>query len=184
MQPGREHTLEWLGLSAAGKPVPDGRYRVTVSAPGAAEREAGSVELFGHFYPVRGRHGIRGAVGQFHAPRNGGRIHEGFDVTAKCGTPLAAIRAGRVTRRGYDSRLYGHFIEIRGDGEKTSYFFAHMPKPSPYRRGDRVLTGAIVGRIGLTGNAAGTPCHLHLQVKQRGRLVDPYPLLRRWDRNS
>jgi murein DD-endopeptidase MepM/ murein hydrolase activator NlpD len=182
--PGAEQEIEWAGLTAAGRPVDDGIYRVLVGAPGGVEQEAGKVSLYGHFFPVRGPHGTRGPIGTFHAPRNGGRIHEGFDVTGRCGTPLAAVRAGTVIRKGYDPTLYGNFIQIRGVGEKTTYFFAHMVKPTSYKRGDDVLTGAIVGRIGITGNAAGTPCHLHIQVTEKGRLVDPYPLLRKWDRTS
>ena len=48
--------------------------------------------------------------------------------------------------------------------------------------GDRVKTGEGLGEIGLTGNAAGTPCHLHVEIRRSGRTVDPKPYLARWDR--
>ena len=50
--------------------------------------------------------------------------------------------------------------------------------------GDRVRTGEELGEIGLTGNAAGTPCHLHIEIRASGRTVDPKPYLKRWDRYS
>ena len=34
--------------------------------------------------------------------------------------------------------------------------------------GDRVATGEVIGTVGKTGNAATTPPHLHLQVKEDG----------------
>ena len=42
------------------------------------------------------RTGRRGAIGEFGAPRSGGRTHEGFDIVAPCGAGLVAVRGGRV----------------------------------------------------------------------------------------
>jgi hypothetical protein len=47
----------------------------------------GAIEYFRHVFPVRGPHGERGPVGEFGAPRDGGRIHEGFDILAACEWP-------------------------------------------------------------------------------------------------
>ena len=140
--------------------------------------------FYGHVFPVDGPHGERGAVGVFHAPRNGGRIHEGFDITAACGTPLVAVRTGRVRKVGFDPVLYGYFALIGGEGERRSYFYAHMPSPAWVRRGERVHEGERIGAVGETGNAVGTGCHLHFEVHADGAPVDPWPLLSRWDRYS
>ena len=127
---------------------------------------------------------MRGAIGEYHAPRSGGRIHEGFDVTAACGAQLVAVRSGRVRRRGFDPVLYGNYLLIKGEGEPRSYFYAHLIRPALVRRGQRVLEGQRVGAVGETGNAAGTGCHLHFEIHVRGVPVDPEPALRRWDRYS
>jgi murein DD-endopeptidase MepM/ murein hydrolase activator NlpD len=127
---------------------------------------------------------VRGAVGAYHAPRSGGRIHEGFDVTAACGAELVAVRNGRVLQRGYDPVLYGNYLLIHGEGERRSYFYAHMPRPARVRRGERVWEGERVGTVGETGNAVGTGCHLHFEIHVRGVAVNPEPDLRRWDRYS
>ena len=52
-----------------GRPVADGTYRVVVAVAGGNQKDAGSVELHRHFFPVRGPHGTRGPVGDFGALR-------------------------------------------------------------------------------------------------------------------
>ena len=133
---------------------------------------------------MQGPHGVRGAVGTYHAPRSGGRVHEGFDITAACGTELVAVRNGRVLRRGFDPVLYGNYLLVHGEGERRSYFYAHLPRPAAVRPGERVWEGERVGSVGETGNAAGTGCHLHFEIHVGGVAINPEPALRRWDRYS
>jgi murein DD-endopeptidase MepM/ murein hydrolase activator NlpD len=184
VQPGDDKTQIWDGLNEDGVPVADDTYKVLIGDGTGGDQQAGTVSLRGHFFPVRGPHGTRGAVGRFHASRNGGRIHQGFDVTGHCGTPLAAVRAGTVVRNSFDPRLDGNFVVIRGLGERRSYLYAHMVRRSTFQRGDQVHLGDIVGHIGQTGNAAGTPCHLHFEVHLGKRRLDPEPFLRDWDSYS
>jgi murein DD-endopeptidase MepM/ murein hydrolase activator NlpD len=184
VQPGIDRVENWDGLTNGGRPVADGTYRVIVAVAGGNEREAGNVELHRHLFPVRGRHGTRGPVGDFGTLRSGGRRHKGFDVTGRCGIPLAAAVTGTVVKRAYDPRLDGNFVVIRGLGERRKYWYAHMVHPSPFERGDEVHVGQIVGHIGRTGNAGSTPCHLHFEIHVGGRPVDPEPYLRAWDRYS
>jgi len=155
-------------------------------APAAARvgTGGGGVPYYGHVFPVQGSHGVRGAIGEFHAPRNGGRIHEGFDITAACGTALVAVRNGKVLRSGFDPVLYGWYLLIHGEGERRGYFYAHMPRPATVGRGQEVIEGERVGAVGETGNAAGTGCHLHFEIQVRGVAVNPEGDLRRWDRYS
>ncbi|MFN8159621.1 MAG: peptidoglycan DD-metalloendopeptidase family protein [Solirubrobacterales bacterium] len=175
------HRLLWFGRTWAGEEAPDGRYAVMVGRRGHGLRRAGGFVLHGHAFPVAGPHATRGPIGEFGAPRSGGRRHEGFDVVAACGAALRAVRGGRVLRRGFDPVLYGNFVLIHGGGEHRSYFYAHLPRPAPVRRGERVRTGQRVGAVGMTGNAARVGCHLHFEIHVRGVPVDPEPALRRWD---
>jgi len=183
-RPGRRLARVWNGRTRRGKVATDGRYEFRVGPAGGAMRFAGRFRLRTHVFPVAGPHGTRGATGEFGAPRSGGRTHEGFDITAGCGTHLVAARGGKVKKVGYDPVLYGYYVLI--DGLKTSqdYFYAHLLAPPPVSRHDRIHTGERVGRVGRTGNAATTPCHLHFEVRVHGRPVDPEPYLHRWDRRS
>lgn len=144
----------------------------------------GGISYYGHVFPVQGAHGLRGAIGTYHAPRSGGRIHEGFDVTAACGAKLVAVRNGRVLRRGFDLVLYGNYLLIHGEGERRSYFYAHLARPAAVSQGERVWEGEGVGVVGETGNAAGTGCHLHFEIHERGVPINPEAALRSWDRYS
>lgn len=157
---------------------------LAASASAQISSRDGGLPYYGHVFPVQGPHGVRGAVGAYHAPRSGGRIHEGFDITAACGEDLVAVRNGRVLRRGFDPVLYGNYLLIHGEGERRSYFYSHLARPASVRRGEGVLEGEQVGLVGETGNAAGTGCHLHFEIRVRGVAINPEPALRRWDRYS
>ncbi len=122
---------------------------------GRAFASDGGTRFYGHVFPVAGPHWLRGPIGEFGAPRS-----------------------------GYDPVLYGNYLLIGGEGERRSYFYAHLPRPSPLRRGDGVLTGQSVGAVGDTGNARTVGCHLHFEIHVAGQPIDPAPPLRRWDRYS
>ena len=94
------------------------------------------------------------------------------------------MRNGRVLRRGFDPVLYGNYLLIHGEGERRSYFYAHLVRPARVRRGELVIEGERVGAVGETGNAAGTGCHLHFEIHERGVAVNPEAELRRWDAYS
>ena len=159
----------------------NGTYVVRAGPAGRPTRKLGAFAWRRFAYPVDGPHGVRGYWGEFGAPRSDGRTHQGFDITADCGTRVVAARGGRVMRSGFDPQLHGNFVVIRGratvcaSGTRTSVADRRCAE------GDRVRSGQLVGRIGQTGNAAGTPCHLHFELRRDGP-IDPAPYLRRWDR--
>ncbi len=169
--------LRWGGLTAAGEVAATGRYAVRLDG-----NLLGTFGFRSHIYPIRGSHHDRGGIGDFHAPRNGGRIHEGYDVMSPCGTPLVAARGGRVRRSTFDPVLYGNLVIIRGRRTHRDYWYAHLQSTPRVTKGDRVRTGARLGEVGATGNAASVGCHLHFEVRQRGEPIDPAPLLHEWDR--
>jgi murein DD-endopeptidase MepM/ murein hydrolase activator NlpD len=182
--PDRRHGIVWNGVTRHGHAAHDGRYQFRVGRRGDDTQRAGSFSLHGHIYPVRGPHGYRGPIGDFGAPRSGGRTHEGFDITAACGTRLDAARGGRVVKRGYDPKLYGNFVLINGRKTPVSYFYAHLRRPATVAKGDRVHTAQRIGEVGKTGNARTVGCHLHFEMHRHGRPFDPEPYVRKWDRWS
>ncbi len=174
-RPGRRLTRVWNGLTRRGRAVDDGRYEFRVGPVGGPLRFAGRLRLHTHVFPVDGSHGTRGAIGEFGATRNGGRVHEGFDITASCGTPLVVARGGTVQKVGFDPVLYGYYVLIDGLESSEDYFYSHLIAPPPVRKRERIRTGQFVGRVGQTGNAASTPCHLHFEIRIHGAPVDPEP---------
>jgi len=139
-----------------------------------------------HVFPVRGRHDFGGAGADFGSGR-AGHSHQGQDVFAACGTPLAAARGGKVQFRGYHAAA-GHYIVIDGDGTDLDYAYMHLTSRSPFAKGDTVATGQRIGSVGDSGNARG--CHLHFELwatpgwYEGGRPVDPLRALKAWDRWS
>ena len=110
------------------------------------------------------------------APRGGGRHHQGVDIFAKPGTPVRSTTEGIVIRVGQNS-LGGNVVWVMGPGRQTHYY-AHLRDFGAFQFGDRVLAGDIVGYVGDTGNARGTPHHLHYGVYELGGIaINPYPLL-------
>jgi murein DD-endopeptidase MepM/ murein hydrolase activator NlpD len=175
-----EHVM-WDGVTGGGEVAPNGTYRVRLTAPSGAARNAGTFILHSHIYPIQGRHVDRGPIGRFGAPRDGGRTHEGYDVNAACGTRLVAARGGTVVRSTYDPVLYGNLVIIHGERTERDYWYAHMLHPSPLHTGDSVRTGQPIGRVGKTGNARTIGCHLHFEIRKRGVPIDPEPALHAWD---
>jgi murein DD-endopeptidase MepM/ murein hydrolase activator NlpD len=183
--PYKRQTLRWKGMLSRHRVAPAGHYRLEIKAPGHKPRPTAWLRLLSGKFPVRGPHDYGGSVQRFGAPRSGGRVHEGQDVFAACGTRVAAARGGRVQARGSDPVLYGNWIVIDARGSRTDYRYAHFQHAASVHEGERVRTGEAVGRIGRTGNARSVGCMLHFEVWphgwNHGGPVDPLPILKRWD---
>lgn len=125
-------------------------------------------------FPVEGADG-RDIGSRFGDPRAGGRrSHRGVDIFAPRGTAVLAATDGRITRVG-TNRLGGNVVHMRGE-DGLSFYYAHLHRQS-VRTGVQVRAGEPLGEVGNTGNARGTPPHLHFGVFRRGEAVDPYGYL-------
>lgn len=109
------------------------------------------------------------------AARSGGRSHEGIDIFARRGTPVVAATEGIVMRVG-SNRLGGQVVWVLGPGGQRHYY-AHLEHFSDVRPGMRVEAGRTLGYVGTTGNAKGTPPHLHYSIYGVGGATNPYPIL-------
>jgi peptidoglycan LD-endopeptidase LytH len=108
--------------------------------------------------------------------RSEGRRHEGVDIFARRGTPIRASVGGVVGRVGTD-RLGGRTVYVTGPGG-FHHYYAHLERYAALKPGDWIRAGTVVGYVGDSGNARGTPPHLHYGVYTPGwQAVNPYPLL-------
>lgn len=131
-------------------------------------------------FPIDGPYDLP-LINSWGYPRAPGTIdehwHEGIDIFAPDGTPLVAAEGGTVTDIGVGT-LGGLKIWVLGDSG-TRWYYAHLSAFNPELSvGDVVAAGDLIGYVGATGNAVGTPPHLHLQMHpDGGRPVNPYPIL-------
>lgn len=102
------------------------------------------------------------------------RVHRGVDISVPVGTPVRAMKGGRVTHAG---RMGGFGIAVILDhGGGTHSIYAHLSEPR-VRAGDAVDGQQVVGLSGQSGNVTGP--HLHFEVWRSGRPEDPVALLGR-----
>ncbi len=98
------------------------------------------------------------------------RMHEGVDFGAPIGTPVVAAADGVVEQANWAGG-YGRWIRLRHSGGiETAY--AHLSGwAAGLSAGEAVRRGQVIGYVGSTGLSTGP--HLHFEVIDRGRPVDP-----------
>ena len=127
-------------------------------------------------FPMQGRCSFSDT---WHAPRGGGRLHEGVDIIGSRGLAIYAVVDGTITRMLSGGALSGNSIRLTApDG--TYFFYAHLDGfAAGLTAGQTVRAGQVIGYNGSTG--ASTP-HLHFEVHpQGGAAVNPYPLVKAID---
>ena len=132
----------------------------------------------------------------FSAPRNGGAdAHNAIDICGASGLRIVAACSGTVaeywrTRNGRHpgvgtSAGGGNFVVIIDDKNGYFHYYAHMKYPSQVHSEQQIAKGQLLGYLGDTGRARGTPPHLHYQVSIRDArhmlqsFLNPYSELRR-----
>jgi peptidoglycan LD-endopeptidase LytH len=118
----------------------------------------------------------RQVANTWHAPRGTDRLHEGQDIFAPKGTPIYSATSGFVYNVG-ENNLGGQTVSVIGDGGRV-YYYAHLDSYAPgISVGDPVTRQTVLGYVGTTGNAQGTPPHLHFGVYTSSGAINPLPLL-------
>jgi Peptidase family M23 len=120
-------------------------------------------------------------VDTFGAPRMTGtkyqHKHEGTDIFAPIGTKLLATTRGVIERKGV-AVLGGNKLWLHGE-DGTQYYYAHLSAfVEGVDDGTVVEAGQVIGYVGITGNAVGTPSHLHFEIHPGGGgAINPFPTL-------
>ncbi len=150
------------------------RARQKIFIPGgtlsAWERASAIGEVFKS--PVRGR--LTSKMGFRIDPFTKRRAyHSGIDIANKIGTPIYASQYGRVVFAGYRGNFGKTVIIVHPQGYSTLY--GHLDRIT-VKRGQAVSQGERIGTLGNTGRSTGS--HLHFEVHQNGKLVDPLKVIR------
>lgn len=132
--------------------------------------------LRGFCHPLQGKgwlsQGIRGTTHK-------GRMEYAYDLGASIGTPVYAMRAGKVIGvrdkypdigGGRDKAHKFNYVFIRHDGGYRSVY-VHLQqgfrRKTNIKSGDMVRAGQLIGYSGNSGWSTGP--HLHVEVQKPGR---------------
>jgi peptidase M23-like protein len=141
----------------------------------------------GYVFPV---YGPSSFSNDFGAPRADTAWHHGNDIFAQLGAPLLAVADGTLFLVGWNT-IGGNRLWLR-DMQGNEFYYAHLSAYSPLARdGAHVHAGDVIGFVGHTGDAEGTPSHLHFEIhpvellwKGYDGVVNPYPFLLAWRRQA
>jgi murein DD-endopeptidase MepM/ murein hydrolase activator NlpD len=138
----------------------------------------------GHYvFPV---YGPSSYIDTFGAARSDVSYHHGDDIFGQLGQPLVAVADGTVFSVGWN-KVGGNRLWLL-DEQGNQFYYAHLSAFSTAAvNGARVKAGEVVGFMGRTGDAEGTPYHLHFEIHPVSFLylgydgaVDPTPYLDAW----
>ncbi|MBN2298833.1 MAG: M23 family metallopeptidase [Deltaproteobacteria bacterium] len=98
----------------------------------------------------------------------GKSIHRGIDLASVRHAPIQAANSGKILFTG-DLGIYGNTVII-DHGQGLASLYAHMSSIS-VKEGQAVSRGAVIGKSGASGFAAGD--HLHFSILVHGVFVNP-----------
>jgi hypothetical protein len=127
-------------------------------------------------------------VDSFGAPRTTVSWHHGDDIFAPAGAPVLAVAAGTLFSVGWND-IGGKRLWLR-DREGNEFYYAHLSAFSALAvESAQVAAGEVLGYVGTTGDAEGTPAHLHFEIHPVSMLglgydgaVNPTDYLESWRR--
>ena len=133
-----------------------------------------------YVFPVFGNVAYGDTYGEFRADVS---YHHGDDIFGELGQPILAVADGTIFSLGWN-KIGGNRLWLR-DRQGNAFYYAHLSAFSTLVfNGARVKAGQVVGFMGNTGDAEGTPTHLHFEVHPVSLLylgydgaIDPTPFL-------
>lgn len=99
---------------------------------------------------------------RIHPISGASRMHTGTDIAAPEGTPVLAAMAGKVLLAD-NLGGYGLTIALEHSDGTQQTLYGHLSEIF-VKPGELIQQGAVIGRVGSTGNSTGP--HLHLEFRQ------------------
>lgn len=166
----------------AGKVAPEPKFGIPVRQP---PQITPKLTAGGYVFPVYGPSSFVDTFGGARSDVAGG-WHHGDDIFAPLGAPILAVASGTVFSVGWNE-IGGNRLWIR-DGQGNLFYYAHLSAFTPLAiNGNKVNAGDVLGFVGNTGDAQGTPTHLHFEIHPVGLIglgydgaVNPTSYLLAW----
>ena len=114
-----------------------------------------------------------GIITDLFGERENGTFHEGIDIAAEEGTPLAAMLDGTVTTVAYEENGYGHYAVVTCESG-NKYLYAHCSSIA-VMSGTNVKAGDTIAYVGNTGRSSGS--HVHLEWICNDVTIDPITII-------
>ena len=109
---------------------------------------------------------------RFHPVHKKWLNHSGIDFSGNVGTDIYSTGNGVISHVGF-KRGYGKTIIVdHGKGVETLY--AHLDSYD-VKKGDKVLKGNVIGKLGNSGVSTGA--HLHYELRLLEQSTDPMALM-------
>lgn len=169
------------GRGSTGSPKP-GETTLPRKETGVRGTVSGATgNMQGYAFPVLGESNYTDTWG---AARASTGRHVGTDIFATEGTPIIAITDGTLDRVGWNS--VGGYRFWLFDAYGNGFYHAHLSAFAPLAQdGATVKAGDVIGFIGHTGDAQGTPDHIHFEVHPGGGgPTNPFPFLNAWRKGT
>ncbi len=99
---------------------------------------------------------------RIHPISGASRMHTGTDIAAPEGTPVLATMSGKVLLAD-NLGGYGLTIALEHSDGTQQTLYGHLSEIF-VKPGELIQQGAVIGRVGSTGNSTGP--HLHLEFRQ------------------
>lgn len=154
------------GTSSGSGSVREPSALQTESAPASSSAAPASTQ------PVSGRilNGYSGDELVYNKTLGDWRTHNGIDYAAKTGAEVSAPAAGKVTLAESDGS-WGPVVAIE-DAQGRVWRVCGVASPK-VKKGDTVTAGQTLGTVGTVGCECAEESHIHLEVKQGEKYLDP-----------
>ncbi len=106
------------------------------------------------------------------------RTHAGVDFKGDVGTNVRAVEAGTVFDV-YVDEMMGNTVTIDHGGDTFSVY-SNLQDKILVKKGQKVKKGDTIGGIGQSAAAeSGDVFHLHFEMVQKGKQIDPMSLIKK-----
>ena len=100
-------------------------------------------------------------------------LHRGIDILAPLGTGIRPIAQGKIVTVNFSRIGWGNNVLVEHESGLRSRY-AHLDKIKVVE-GEEINQVQVLGTVGMTGWTTGP--HLHLEIYQNGRAIDPLTVL-------